>query len=507
MREDTGAGRTERTGTPGRSDGGRAALAGFCAAALAVALAAGPAAAQQGGGADDTVRTGLPDAAPPGAQPILRRLAEAPSAEGIRADLETLVGFGTRHTLSDTASDGRGVGAARRWVHAELERISEACGGCLEVRYQRFRVGGEERIPDTTTVVNVVAIQRGATDPNRYVGMSGHLDSRASDVMNDSIRAPGANDDASGVAGVLEAARVLSKHEFDASIFYLAVTGEEQGLFGATHFAERAKERGWRIEAFLNNDMIGNIQGQDGVVDNTVARVFSQAIRADATDRMRRLLRYLGGENDSPSRNLARYVDRIADRYVRNLDVMLIYRLDRFGRGGDHTPVNDQGYPAVRVMEAHEDYRRQHQDLRTEDGVEYGDVLSEVELDFAAKMTGLNVAAMASLAEAPAPPAGVEVEGAVEPSTTLSWEPVDPEANPQHAGYRVYWRRTASPRWEKSVYVGDVTEHTLEDVVIDNYVFGVASVSEEGYESPVVFPGPLGSFLPVSMQERDDGEG
>ncbi len=493
MREDTGTSRSERAGGPPRTIGAVPAAA----VSLALALAAAPAAAQQADAAD------APAPVPSGQHPVLGEIAEAPSAERIREDLEKLVGFGTRHTLSDTVSDERGVGAARRWVHAEFERISEACGGCLEVRYQRFRVGGEERIPDTTTVVNVVAIQRGATDPNRYVGMSGHLDSRASDVMNDSIRAPGANDDASGVAGVLEAARVLSKHEFDASIFYLAVTGEEQGLFGATHFAERAKERGWRLEAFLNNDMIGNIQGQDGVIDNTVARIFSHAIRADATDRMVRSLRYFGGENDSPSRNLARYVDRIADRHVPNLDVMLIYRLDRFGRGGDHTPVNNQGYPAVRVMEAHEDYRRQHQDLRTEDGVEYGDVLSEVEFDFAAKMTGLNAATLASLAWAPAPPTGVAIEGAVEPSATLSWDAADPDHGEAPAGYRVYWRETASPRWQWSAWAGDVTSHTFENRVIDNYLFGVASVSEEGFESPVVFPGPLGSFLPVSMQERE----
>ena len=482
------------------------------AAAVALAALAVPASAPSASAAAQAVDSASAGgaaeggtSAPTGQHPVLRDIADAPSADRIREDLEKLVSFGTRHTLSDTVSGERGIGAARRWIKAEFERISEACGGCLEVFYVRDVIAGEERIPDSTAVVSVVAIQRGTTDPNRFVAISGDIDSRVSDVMDATSRAPGANDNATGVAGALEAARVLTDHEFDASIMYAALAGEEQGLFGGRILAEEAKERGWRIEAFLNNDMIGNIQGQDGVVDNTVARVFSHAIRADATDRMIRYLRYTGGENDSPSRNLARYVDRVADRHVRNLDVLMIYRLDRFRRGGHHTPLNDVGYPAVRIMEAHEDYRRQHQDLRTEDGVEYGDVLSEVEVDFAAKMTGLNAAVLASLAWAPAPPTGVEVSGAVEPSTTLSWDGAGDAAGGP-AGYRVYWRRTDAPRWQESAWAGDVTEHTLEDVVIDNFLFGVAAVSEDGFESPVVFPGPLGSFLPVSMQERGEGE-
>ncbi len=471
-------------------------------AAVAMLLAAPAAAPAQ----EDATRSGeeasaeLPRTSPPGSQPVLRTIADAPAPANLEQDIAALAGFGTRHTLSDTLSEERGIGAARRWIKAQFDSISAACGGCLEVFYQQRVWAGEGRIPDSTAVVNVIAIQRGTTDPNRYVIMSGDIDSRASDVMNDSIDAPGANDNASGMAGAIEAARVLTNYEFDASIVYAGLSGEEQGLYGGRGMAEVAKEEGWRIEAVLNNDMIGNIQGQDGVVDNTVARVFSQAIRQDATDRQRARLRYLGGENDSPSRNLARYVDRIADEYVRNLDMLLIYRLDRFGRGGHHTPFNDVGYPAVRIMEAHEDYRRQHQDIRTEDGVEYGDVLEEVEFDFAAKMTGLNAAVLASLAWAPPPPSGVEIQGAVRPSTTLSWEPMDPDRAPGLAGYKIYWRRTDANQWEKSVFVGDSTEWTLENVVIDNFVFGVASVSEDGFESPVVFPGPLGSFTPVEWQ-------
>jgi hypothetical protein len=250
--------------------------------------------------------------------------------------------------------------------------------------------------------------------------------------------------------------------------------------------------------------MIGNTQGQNGVVDNTLARVFSEGVRADETDRMARVRRFTGGEVDSPSRNLARYVDRMADLYVPNLDVMMVYRLDRFGRGGHHRPFNDVGFPAVRIMEANEDYRRQHQDIRTEDGVEYGDVLGEVEFDFAAKLTALNAVTLAGLAWGPPPPAGVEIEGAVRPSTTLKWETIDPAVAPDLAGYRVYWRLTDEPRWRWSEFTTR-PELTLENVVIDNYIFGVASVAESGFESPVVFPGPIGAFAPAASTRGTTG--
>jgi hypothetical protein len=426
---------------------------------------------------------------------VLRDIGSATSAERIEADITTLVEFGTRHTLSDTTSDTEGIGAARRWLKEEFERISANCGGCLEVFYVRDYVGGENRIPEPVEIVNVIAIQRGTADPNRFVVMSGDIDSRVSSVMDGESTSPGANDNASGVAGVLEAARVLSQYDFEGSIMYAQLSGEEQGLFGGQILAEYAKEQGWDIKGVLNNDMIGNIQGINGVIDNTTARVFSEGTRAVETEREARIRRFTGGEVDSPSRNLARYVDKMADLYIQNLDVMMIYRLDRFGRGGHHRPFNDAGYPGVRIMETNEDYNRQHQDLRTEDGVEYGDVLSEVEFDYAAKLTGLNAVTMAGMSWAPSPPAEVEVSGAVRPSATLSWKALNPNENPQLAGYKIYWRLTDSNQWEKSVFVpADVTEHTLENVVIDNYYFGVASVSEDGFESPVVFPGPAGSF-------------
>lgn len=411
------------------------------------------------------------------------------SAENIERDIEKLVSFGTRHTLSETESDTRGIGAARRWIKAEFEKISAACGNCLDVYFQSQVIEGETRIPDPVEVVSVIAVQKGTQDPNRYVVMSGDIDSRVSDVMDFTSDAPGANDNASGVAGALEAARVLSQYKFDGSIVYAALAGEEQGLFGGRIMAEQAKADGWNIEAVLNNDMIGNIEGINGVINNTTARIFAEGTRMDETEREETRRRYTGGEVDSPTRNVARYIDWVADRYIPNLDTMVVYRLDRFGRGGHHRPFNDLGFPGVRIMETNENYNRQHQDLRTENGIEYGDTIDGVNFDYAAKLTSLNAAALASMAWAPAPPAKVSIAGAVKPSTTLSWNKVSGAA-----GYKIYWRYTDAPQWQYSRYVGDVNEFTLENVVIDNYYFGVASVSDDGFESPVVFPGPSGAF-------------
>ncbi|MFP4228783.1 MAG: M28 family metallopeptidase [Salinivenus sp.] len=430
------------------------------------------------------------DAPPPAVDPAIQSMVDAVEADRIEADVQTMVDFHTRHTLSDTTSDERGVGAARRWLKAEFERISDDCGGCLEVMYQKTVVeaGETERIPGDTPVYNVVAIQRGTEHPDRYVLMGGHLDSRVSSIMDSTSRAPGANDDASGVAGAVEAARVLSQHEFESSIVYVGYTGEEQGLFGSTHAAETAVEEDWTMAGVLNNDMIGNIEGIDGVIENNTFRVFSQRRPPDLHEDSW-ATRYYGGENDGPSRQLARYVATQAETYVRHLEPILIYRLDRFGRGGDQMPFADRGFPAVRVMETHENYNRQHQDLRTEDGIEYGDTIDEVNFGYAEKLTGVNVATMASIAAGPPRPDSVRIGGAVSPSTTLAWDPVD---HSDLAGYKVYWRRTAAPRWQHSTFVpAGTTEHTLENVVIDNWFFGVAAVDEEGHESPVVFPSAL----------------
>ena len=432
---------------------------------------------------------------PPDRHPGLRRLADDVSADTLRAELTRLVGFGTRNTLSDTLSDTRGIGAARRWLKARMDTIADRCGGCLRVFYQRNVVPPQRRIPDTTEVVNVVAVQPGTSDPGRYVLITGHYDSRVTDVLNDTSFAPGADDDGSGTVAVLEAARVLSRHRFPATIVYAALAGEEQGLFGGKGLAAYAREHGWRIEADLNNDIIGNIQGIDGIVDNTTARVFSEGTRAGESERTARIRRYTGGEVDSPSREVARYVAGMSD-YVRNLHVMMIYRLDRFGRGGHHKPFNDAGFPAVRLMEAHENYHRQHQDVRMDDGIHYGDVLSGVDSTYAAKLTSVNAATLAALAWAPPAPDSVKIGGAVSPRTTLGWKGAD---DPDLAGYRIYWRETTAPQWQKSVWLGgpgdgvverdgDRLSYTLENVVIDNYLFAVVAVGKDGNESVTVFP-------------------
>lgn len=420
---------------------------------------------------------------------ILHQIAIAPSAERIKRDVGILVDFGTRHTLSETESETRGIGAARRWIATEFKAISTQCGGCLKIYTQSRVFSGERRIPEPTEVVNVIAVLTGKSDPNRYVIMSGDIDSRISDPLDATGDSPGANDNASGMAGTIEAARVLSQYEFAASIVFVGLSGEEQGLFGGKIMAEQALADGWHIEAILNNDMIGNITGINGVTDNSVARVFSEATRPTETPEEARTRRFTGGEVDSPSRNVARYIDRIADDYIRNLDVMMIYRLDRFGRGGHHRPFNEVGFPGVRIMETNEHYDRQHQDIRREGNRAFGDVISGVDFDYAAKMTALNAVSLASMAMAPAPPGNVIIEGMVSANTTLRWQKVIGAST-----YRVYWRLTTEPQWHWSRETGDVTEFTLENVVIDNYIFGVASVNEDGIESPVVFPGPIGAF-------------
>ncbi len=427
-------------------------------------------------------------------QQKLHDISSKISDKNIEKDIRTLVGFGTRHTLSETTSDTRGIGAARRWIKAEFEKISKSCNGCLEVYFQKQVIKGTPRIKEPTEVVSVIAIQRGISDPNRYVLMSGDIDSRVSDVMNSTSDSPGANDNASGVAGTLEAARVLSQYKFNGSIVYTALAGEEQGLFGGKILAEHAKKNGWRIKAVLNNDMIGNIEGINGVINNTTARIFAEGTRFTETEKEAKTRRYTGGEVDSPSRNLARYIDLMADRYIPNLDTMVIYRLDRFGRGGHHKPFNDLGFPGVRIMETNENYNRQHQDLRTENGINYGDTIDGVNFPYAAKLTALNAVTLAGMSWAPNPPTGVTIKGAVQPDTTLSWEQENLKQNPQLAGYKIYWRLTDAPQWQFSRYVGDVTTFTLKNVVIDNYFFGVASVSKDGFESPVVYPGAAGSF-------------
>jgi Zn-dependent M28 family amino/carboxypeptidase len=426
----------------------------------------------------------------PGAEnPRIHEIVRAVDPARIESDVRRLAGFGTRHTLSDTTSPMRGIGAARRWIFSEFERISRECGACLEVTYVSEIVPGnpQGRIPVDTRVVNVVAIQRGQTDPGRYVIIQGHYDSRVTNANDATSDAPGANDDASGTSAAIEAARVLSKHRFDATIVYAALAGEEQGLNGGQILTRHAQQNGWRIAGVLNNDIIGNSRGIGGQASNTQMRIFAPGIPPEAPAAELRRYLYSGGELDVPSRQLARYVDRTADRYVPDLDAQVIYRLDRFGRGGDHTPFFLAGYPAVRLTEMYEDYTRQHQDLRVENGIRYGDVPDAVDYRYTGRITALNAAALASLAWAPPAPDSVTIRGAVSANTTLRWQPVNA---PDLAGYRVYWREATSATWDHSRWVGNVTEATLEGVIIDNWFFGVAAVDRDGNESIVVFPAP-----------------
>ncbi len=412
-------------------------------------------------------------------------IIDAVSSQRIEADISRLANFGTRHTLSDTLSESRGIGAARRWIKKEFEKTSKNCSNCLTVFYQKNLVKKEanKRITEDVWVVNVAAVQKGTKYPNRYIIMSGDIDSRVSDPNNASSDSPGANDNASGMAGALEAARVLSKYTFESSIIYLGLSGEEQGLFGGKGFAEYAQDQGWEIIGVLNNDMIGNIKGVDGIVSNVDFRIFSEPVSPTETNTERASRRFYGGEVDGVSRQLARYVFETTKTYMPEMNPMMIYRLDRFGRGGHHRPFCDLGFPGIRIMEAHENYTQQHQDIRTENGIEYGDVLKHVNFDYAKKLTAVNAISMASLAWAPPAPENVKIGGIVEASAKLKWEKVDGVL-----GYKIYWRDTTSPTWDNSRFVGDVSQFTLEGTVIDNYFFGVSAVSQKGHESVVVFP-------------------
>lgn len=418
-------------------------------------------------------------------QQDIYNIIDAVSTERIQNDVQTLVNFGTRNTFSDTISETRGIGAARRWIKKEFETISNKCENCLDVFYQKDFVTkeGNRRVPHDAWVVNVVAIQKGTKYPNRYVIMSGDIDSRASDTMDFTTDAPGANDNASGMAGTIEAARVLSKYKFENSIIYVGLSGEEQGLFGGAGLAQYAKDEGWDIIGVLNNDMIGNIKGVDGVIDNRTFRIFSEPVPPTETERQRTLRRFYGGEVDGISRQLARYIHKTTEKYMPEMNPMMVYRLDRFGRGGHHRPFNDLGFPGIRIMEAHENYTQQHQDIREENGIKYGDVIEHVNFGYAKKLTAVNAINLASLAWAPPAPTQVAIGGVVEASAKFKWKKVDGAK-----GYKIYWRDTTSPTWDYSRYVGNISEFTLDGIVIDNYFFGIAAVGENGFESVVVFP-------------------
>ena len=408
------------------------------------------------------------------------------SEERIKADITTLANFGTRHTLSDTLSQSRGIGAARRWIFNEFQEIAKVCEACIEVSYQKnYHEPNGRRIVKPVWINNVVAIQKGTKYPNRFIIMSGDIDSRISDPTNYTDDSPGANDNASGMAGTIEAARVLSKYSFENSIIYAGLAGEEQGLYGGAGLAKFAQEQGWEIIGIMNNDMIGNIKGVDGVIDNRTFRIFSEPTPANESERARKSRRFYGGEVDGISRQLARYIHKTVQTYMPEMNPKMIYRLDRFGRGGHHRPFNDVGFAGVRIMEAHENYTQQHQDIRVENGIAYGDVVEAVNFGYAKKLTAVNAINLAALAWAPPAVKELSIGGVVEASAKFKWTKAEDE---NIAGYKIYWRDTTSPTWDHSRFVGNVGEATLEGIVIDNFFFGMSTVGKNGIESPVVFP-------------------
>jgi len=449
----------------------------------------------------------------------LRAIIAPVSQQQLRHTIESLVSFGTRHTLSSQTDPKRGIGAALGWTKGQFDSYGLPTVGPCETF-----TGA--RIPNPTPVCDMVAVQRGTERPNDVVIIQGHIDSRVTDVMNFTSDAPGANDDGSGVAAVLEAARVLSKHKFPGTIVYAALSGEEQGLYGGKVLANYARAQGWNVVTVLNNDIIGNSCSSDGVCDSTHARVLSEGPRSQGEAELSKSVHSLGGENDSPSRNISRFLDSLADRLNIGLDVRQIWRTDRFGRGGDHIPFLELGYPAARISVAVENYDWQHQDLRTENGKRYGDTIDHVDFAYLAKMTKLNVAALAAIASAPPPPEP-KVEGAVSTDTTVTWAPVEDRHYSPTARYIVRWRRTDSNQWAESkivsdscVFVGDriprrdsagnvlpnqsSCQAVLPHIRVDDWVFGVSSVSTDGFESPVASAVPGGAFKPYVAPPKEE---
>lgn len=415
---------------------------------------------------------------------------EAISQTRLRADVERLVGFGTRHTLSSQTDPKRGIGAARTWAEAEFRKTAAACGGCLEIALPERIVSGD-RVPSPTRLVDVVAIQRGTERPNEVVIVQAHIDSRVSAILDATSDAPGANDDASGTALVLEAARILSRQKFAGTIVYAVLSGEEQGLLGGRLLADYAAQHGWTVKAVLNNDIVGGSRGSDGYRDDTHVRVLSEGPRADATDALRAQMRRYGGENDSPSRNIARWIGGLASDDAKGLATRQIWRADRMGRGGDQLPFSDKGYPAIRLTAAVEDYEHQHQDVRIDKGVKFGDTIDEMDFPYLAKVTRLNVRALAALAAAPMPPVPT-MKGAVQTSTDIEWQAV-----PGAARYALRQRRTDAPVWETKVAETAALSVSLAGVRADDWLFGVSAISADGAESPVASAVPGGQFAPL----------
>ncbi|HTK37188.1 MAG TPA: M28 family metallopeptidase [Pyrinomonadaceae bacterium] len=423
--------------------------------------------------------------------PEIVKMVREVSAKNIEATIRKLVSFGTRNTLSSQDDPKRGIGAARDWIYGEFQRISNDCGGCLQVSKQSFVQPKANRVPEPTTLTNVIAVLKGTTDPDRVYVVSGHYDSMCNqDARDATCDAPGANDDGSGTAASIELARVMSKYKFDATIIFVTVPGEEQGLLGSGYLAKDAAAKKMNIEAMFDNDIIGGVTTYKNAPDRQSIRVFAEGVPSNETQQEANTRRSVGGENDSPSRQLGRYVKEMGDLYLPNFKVMMIYRRDRYGRGGDHIPFLEQGYAAVRFTETHEDYTHQHQTVKMVDGKQYGDLPEFVDFEYVANATRVNLIGLANLALAPAKPKNVGIVTAgLTNDTVLKW---DANTDGDLAGYEVVWRDTTAPFWTNSKFVGNVTTYTATEMSKDNYFFGVRAVDRAGNKSPVVYPRPIG---------------
>jgi Zn-dependent M28 family amino/carboxypeptidase len=422
--------------------------------------------------------------------PEIKKMVAEVKAENLEATVRKLASFGTRHTLSDTKSNTRGIGAAQRWVKSEFDKYALESGGRLSSTIDYFIIKADgKRIATDSQLGNVMATLKG-TDPtdDRVLIISGHLDSRATDVMDTKSDAPGANDDASGVAAMMELSRIMSKREFPFTLIFVAVTGEEQGLYGAKHLADIAKESKWNVIAMINNDMIGNsLSSGTNLRDNTKVRVFSETIPYLETEAEAKMRKATNRDNDSPSRQLARYIKTVTNQYVDQLDINLVYRNDRFLRGGDHTPFSQNGFTAIRFCERNENYNQQHQNLRTENNIKYGDLPEFMDFEYLRKITCSNMATFTNLAWSPKAPTnvGIEVKDLTNFST-LVWNA--PEGKPVY-GYHILIRETATPHWEKAIFVKELKAEIPYSK--DNYFFAVQAVDALGHSSLPVFPIPI----------------
>lgn len=421
--------------------------------------------------------------------PEIAKMVREVSAKNIEATIRKLVSFGTRNTLSELDNPTRGIGAARDWIYSEFQKISGDCGGCLLVEKQTFVQPKANRVPEPTTLTNVFAVLKGTTDPDRVYVISGHYDSMCSSPIDAKCDAPGANDDASGTAVSLELARVMSKRKFNATIVFMAVPGEEQGLLGATYYAEQAKQAKMDIEAMFTNDIVGGVTSQKNSANRNKVRVFSEGVPSDETAQEAATRRSVGGENDSPSRELARFIKEQSDKYLKNFRVWMIYRRDRYLRGGDHIPFLERGFTAVRFTEADEDYTHQHQNVRTESNIFYGDTPEYVDFEYTANVARVNLVALVALASAPARPKNVGIATSrLTNDTELKW---DANKDADLAGYEVVWRDTTAAEWTNSQFVDTQTTYVAKGMSKDNYFFGVRAVDKDGNKSPVVYPRPM----------------